>query len=126
MLSRAPQGMRTFTVYREYDVSGVSGTGIVVEGVLFSTGVVVVHWLTPAPRGSIGVWDSLDQFLSIHVQPHPENRTVVQFEDGERIMLDDHGHREITITTTRSRCRSSTRSPRWRVDGRSEIGRAHV
>jgi hypothetical protein len=93
--------MRTFTVHREYDVSGVSGTGVVVEGVLFSTGVVVVHWLTPAPRGSIGVWDSLDQFLSIHVQPHPENRTVVRFDDGEEIMLDEHGLREISVTRGR-------------------------
>jgi len=98
MFERAPQGMRTFTVHREFDASGVSGTGIVVEGVLFSTGVVVVHWLTPAPRGSIGVWDSLDQFLEIHVQPHPENRTIVQFDDGERITLDDRGGREVTLT----------------------------
>src|SRR5256885_979339 len=44
---RAPHGMRTFTLRREEDVSGVSGTGIVLEGTLFSTGVVVVHWLTP-------------------------------------------------------------------------------
>jgi hypothetical protein len=103
MLARAPQGMRTFTVLREHDVSGVSGTGVVVEGVLFSTGVVVVHWLTPAPRGSISVWDSLDQFLAIHVQPHPENRTVLQFDDGERITLDAQGEREITILMTRPR-----------------------
>jgi len=98
MLARAPQGMRTFTVHREYDASGVSGTGIVVEGVLFSTGVVVVHWLTPAPRGSIGVWDSLDQFLSIHVQPHPENRTIVRFDDGELIAIDENGMREVTLS----------------------------
>lgn len=70
---------------REFDVSGVSGTGMVLEGVLFSTGVVVVHWLTPPPRGSIGVWDSLEQFLDIHVRPHPGNRTVLRFEDGEEM-----------------------------------------
>jgi hypothetical protein len=93
--------MRTFTVHREYDASGVSGTGIVVEGVLFSTGVVVVHWLTPAPRGSIGVWDSLDQFLSIHVAPHPENQTVVSFDDGEELTIG--GNHEITLTRPRSR-----------------------
>lgn len=80
---RAPQGMRTFMMRREFDVSGVSGTGTVVEGVLFSTGVVVVHWLTPPPRGSISVWDSIEQFLDIHVRPHPANRTVLEFDDGE-------------------------------------------
>jgi hypothetical protein len=82
---RAPEGMRRFVMRREFDVSGVSGTGTVLEGVLFSTGVVVVHWLTPPPRGSISVWDSIEQFLDIHVRPHPGNRTVLRFDDGEEL-----------------------------------------
>ncbi len=86
MVERAPDGMRRFTMGRQFDVSGVSGTGIVLEGVLFSTGVVVIHWLTPPPRGSISVFDSLEQFLSIHVRPHPDNRTVLTFEDGEELL----------------------------------------
>ena len=53
MVDRAPSGMRRFTMRREQDVSGVSGIGNVLEGVLFSTGVCVIHWLTPPPRGSI-------------------------------------------------------------------------
>jgi len=85
MVDRAPSGMRRFTMSREQDVSGVSGTGHVLEGVLFSTGVCVIHWLTPPPRGSISVFDSIDQFLSIHVLPHPENRTLLTFEDGEQL-----------------------------------------
>ena len=85
MTDRAPEGMRRFVMHREFDVSGVSGTGLVLEGVLFSTGVVVVHWLTPPPRGSISVFDSLDQFLAIHVRPHPDNQTVLVFEDGEHL-----------------------------------------
>ena len=85
MVDRAPSGMRRFTMRRVHDASGVSGTGHVLEGVLFSTGVVVIHWLTPPPRGSISVFDSLDQFLSIHVMPHPENQTVLTFEDGEEL-----------------------------------------
>ena len=84
-MHRAPHGMRRFTMGREFDVSGVSGTGIVLEGVQFSTGVVVIHWLTPPPRGSISIFDSLDQFLSIHVSPHPDNRAVLVFEDGEEL-----------------------------------------
>ena len=86
MVERAPHGMRRFTMGRQFDVSGVSGTGIVLEGVHFSTGVVVIHWLTPPPRGSISVFDSLEQFLSIHVRPHPDNRTVLTFEDGEVVV----------------------------------------
>jgi hypothetical protein len=85
MEERAPEGMRSFSMHREFDVSGVSGTGTVLEGVLFSTGVVVVHWFTPPPRGSISLWDSLDQFLDIHVRPHPRNRTVLRFDDGEEL-----------------------------------------
>jgi len=85
---RAPNGMRSFTLRREEDVSGVSGTGIVLEGTLFSTGVVVVHWLTPPPRGSIAIFDTLDQLLSIHVRPHPENKAVLAFEDGLEVRGD--------------------------------------
>jgi hypothetical protein len=93
--------MRTFTLRRQEDVSGVSGTGIVLEGTLFSTGVVVVHWLTPPPRGSIAIFDTLDQLLSIHVRPHPENRAVLIFDDGVEISGDalhvTEGHGELPI-----------------------------
>ena len=85
---RAPSGIRCFTLRRQEDVSGVSGTGVVLEGTLFSTGVVVVHWLTPPPRGSIAIFDSLDQLLSIHVRPHPENRAVLAFDDGVELSGD--------------------------------------
>ena len=85
MVDRAPSGMRRFTMWRDHDASGISGTGLVLEGVLFSTGVTVVHWLTPAPRGSISVFDSLEQFLVIHVAPHPANHTSITFEDGETL-----------------------------------------
>jgi hypothetical protein len=89
MQDRAPSGMHRFTMHRTNDVSGVSGTGVVLEGVLFSTGVVVIHWLTPPPRGSISVFDSMEQFLSIHVVPHPDNHTILRFEDGEELLGDD-------------------------------------
>ncbi len=89
MGDRAPSGMRRFAMKRERDVSGISGTGIVLEGVLFSTGVVVIHWLTPPPRGSISVFDSMDQFLAIHMFPHPENHTRLVFEDGEELGAED-------------------------------------
>ena len=50
---RAPEGIRTFTVCRQNDETGVSGDGIIIEGCRFATGHTVIHWLTPAPRGSI-------------------------------------------------------------------------
>ncbi len=86
--ARAPQGMRTFTICRPYDETKVSGTGIVLEGVIFATGQCVLHWLTPTPKGSLSFFESLEDFLKIHVKPHPENRTILTFDDGETMKFD--------------------------------------
>jgi hypothetical protein len=80
----APQGIRTFTVCRRSDESGVSGEGIVIEGIELATGQAVVHWLWPRPRGSIAVFDSFSDFVKVHIQPHPKNGTIITFEDGEQ------------------------------------------
>ena len=80
----APRGIRTFTVCRNYDETGVSGEGVVIEGVIMATGQCVLHWLYPPPRGGISIFDSLDDFLKVHVLPHPDNKTVITFEDGEQ------------------------------------------
>lgn len=37
--------MKNFTLERTVDVSGISGTGTVAEGVEFSDGTVAVRWL---------------------------------------------------------------------------------
>lgn len=99
MVERAPHGMRGFRMHRHSDASGVSGTGIVLEGIEFSTGVVVIHWLTPPPRGSISVFDSLEQFLSIHVRPHPDNGTILEFDDGGRVVCLPGPESEIPAPT---------------------------
>ena len=87
--NRAPSGIRTFTIYRTSDETGVSGDGIIIEGVVLATGQAIIHWLTPAPRGSIAVFDSLDDFTKIHINPHPGNRTIITFEDGEQIKFGE-------------------------------------
>ncbi|GAA0695206.1 hypothetical protein GCM10010193_57430 [Kitasatospora atroaurantiaca] len=56
--------MRRFVLDRAVDVSGVSGTGLVAEGVLFSAGTAVVQWLGDRP--STVVWPSLEMAESIH------------------------------------------------------------
>lgn len=38
--------MRKFHLYREVDVSGTSGTGIVAEGVEFTNGMCALSWLS--------------------------------------------------------------------------------
>lgn len=35
---------RTFTLQRDVDVTGVSGTGVVADGVEFDDDTVVIHW----------------------------------------------------------------------------------
>ena len=85
---KAPQGMRTFTVVRRGDESGVSGTGVVIEGVIFATGTCVCHWLTPPPSGSVAIWSSFAEFVAIHIAPHPGNKTAIVFDDGE---VQEHG-----------------------------------
>ena len=80
----APRGIETFTVCRQNDESGVSGTGVVIEGVQYATGQVVLHWLTPIPRGSIAIFESLSDFKKVHVSPHPDNKTIITWSDGRQ------------------------------------------
>jgi hypothetical protein len=72
--------MRSFTLERGNDESGVSGTGIVLEGVEFSDGKVVVRWL--GEHCSTVVWDSFEEFWHIHVASHPSNQSYVLWDDG--------------------------------------------
>ena len=67
----APEGIRTFTVARQYDETGISGEGVVIEGVTLATGQCGVHWLYPPPRGGIAIFDSMNDFVKVHIQPHP-------------------------------------------------------
>ena len=80
----APEGIRTFTVARQYDETGVSGEGVVIEGVTLATGQCVVHWLYPPPRVGIAIFDSMNDFIKVHIQPHPSNRTIITYDDGEQ------------------------------------------
>lgn len=53
-----------FRLRRDRDVSGVSGTGVVAEGVQFSDGVCAVRWL--GEHASTVVWASLFDVELIH------------------------------------------------------------
>ena len=80
----APEGIQTFTVARQYDETGVSGEGVVIEGVTLATGQCIAHWLFPPPRGSIAIFDSMSDFITVHIRPHPSNRTIITYDDGEQ------------------------------------------
>lgn len=78
--------MRSFVMHRGNDETGVSGTGKVLEGIIFSDGTCVTRWVADTSTGrSTSIWDNLGSFLSIHVHPHPDNNTRIEFSDGSVI-----------------------------------------
>ena len=87
--AQAPEGIRTFTIARQYDETGVSGVGVVIEGVVLATGQAIIHWLTPAPRGALAIFDSMADFIKIHIKPHPGNASILTWDDGEQIKYGD-------------------------------------
>lgn len=64
--------MRYFHLVRKEDVSGVSGTGKVAEGIEFHDGQVVLSWY--GVHHTIEVLPSIDTLLAIHGH---DGRTVV-------------------------------------------------
>lgn len=61
--------MRRFYLNRKDDSPGLGETGKVLEGVLTDSGRVIVEWITPFK--TVGIYDSLEHFVALHVQlPH--------------------------------------------------------
>lgn len=56
--------MKTFHLERNVDETGVSGTGRVAEGVVFSNGWVALTWLTA--HTSVVFYPSIDDVIFIH------------------------------------------------------------
>jgi hypothetical protein len=78
---------RLFTLIREQDESGVSGTGRVLDGVIFHTGQVVICWRSDINEkepgySSLAIYESWDAFIQVHVHPHPGNNTQIRFLTG--------------------------------------------
>lgn len=57
---------RAFYLERTHDVSGVSGTGRVAEGVVFSDGSAVLRWLSDWPTSVVFHDRGLDSIEAIH------------------------------------------------------------
>jgi hypothetical protein len=68
--------LRRFVLNRKEDVSGVSGTGVVVEGVQFTDGTVAIRWLGDRP--STVYWDNMENALGVHGH---NGLTVVEWLD---------------------------------------------
>ncbi len=67
--------MKTFKMIRVHDESGVSGTGHVLDGVVFYTGQVVVCWCAKHGHSNIGIYKDWEDFKFIHIDSHPSNAT---------------------------------------------------
>lgn len=67
---------RKFKLVRDEDETGVSGTGIVAEGIEFSNGMCAMCWLTA--MHSVAVYPNVRQLEAIHGH---NGRAKVAFED---------------------------------------------
>lgn len=72
--------IRRFVLERSEDVSGVSGTGIVAEGCVFSDGAVVMRWTSEWPTSV--VWHDRGVESLEHVHGH-NGRTRIVWVDAE-------------------------------------------
>jgi len=68
--------MKRFNLHRFEDETGVSGTGVVSEGVMFTDGKCAMRWLTE--RTSVALYDSIDDLEYIHGH---DGKTVVVWID---------------------------------------------
>lgn len=56
--------MKLFDLYRHEDETGVSGTGIVAEGVQFSDGTIAMRWLSE--QTSTAIFKNVGDLRAIH------------------------------------------------------------
>lgn len=69
-------GPRPFRLVRDEDVSGVSGTGIVAEGVEFIDGTVALRWMSEHPTSVVFHDRGIDSVRAIHGH---DGRTRIEF-----------------------------------------------
>ena len=56
--------MRRFELHRDVDETGISGTGLVAEGVKFSDGRVALRWRSE--HTSTAIYDDIGEVVVIH------------------------------------------------------------
>jgi hypothetical protein len=69
---------RRFWLIRDHDPSGVSGTGVVAEGIIFDSGKAVLSWMRVT--SSVGIYDSITVLEAVHGH---EGATRIVYEDDE-------------------------------------------
>ena len=69
--------IRIFVLDRIEDETGISGTGVVAEGIEFSNNKCVLSWLTE--HKSIAIYESIEEVEAIHGH---NGKTVIRFLHG--------------------------------------------
>ena len=75
--------MRRFYLYRQKDISGVSGKGIVAEGIVFTDGTCAMRWLSD--MASTALYNSVEDLIKIHDHKGTKNagHNSIRFLDDE-------------------------------------------
>lgn len=68
--------MRTFKLVRDEDISGISGVGLVAEGVVFHDGKALMEWFGEYP--TVTEFPNIDAVIAIHGH---DGKTRVVFDD---------------------------------------------
>lgn len=95
--------MRTFVLQRDKDVTGISGTGIVAEGVEFSNGKVAIQWVVGDHQSTV-VWDDIESVEAIHghggatVLVFHEERLTPELSNHPQLIHRDAGSGEFVTT----------------------------
>ena len=90
LLDSPPVGPCSFEMYRFKDVKGIASRyadqpdGKVMEGFITTRGKVLVQWLSR--YSSTIMFDSWEDFVYVHVHPHTDNETMIQFYDTRESM----------------------------------------
>lgn len=68
---------KRFKLRRLQDVTGVSGVGVVAEGIQFSDGVAVLRWCVGNHRSTV-VWGTVTDAVAVHGH---DGNTVLEWVD---------------------------------------------
>ena len=116
--------MRRFQIRRTIDHSGVSGRGIVAEGIIFTSGSVVISWLVPptgmtrVPKG-LAVYEDVPHLVAIHGHG---GDTVVEYLDCQDCGSDISGGHHYCYSCKSMLCSSCRDDHRRRHEGAEQAG----
>lgn len=75
-----------FILVRNKDATGVSGTGVVAEGIVFTNGMTVILWLRKPY--AMGIYQTLNDVISVHGH---EGATEIHFIDENELTQKQQG-----------------------------------